>query len=125
VCLRREHAAAESADFELVARADPEPRDEHLPDAGLVAPPHWVAAAVPGVEVADHRDALSVGRPHGEAYAAHAVDCHRLRAEGFGEPPVFALGDQMEVELAEQQTKGIRILGLLGCTRPLDAQPVW
>ena len=68
----------------LVERAGREPRDEHLPHARLVALAHRVAAPVPAVEVADHRDAPRVRRPHGEAHARHAVDPHRVRAEARG-----------------------------------------
>ena len=56
-------------DLVLVDRALADAGDEDLPDAGVDALAHRVAAAVPGVEVADDRDAPRVRRPDGEVHA--------------------------------------------------------
>ena len=47
--------------------------DEDLPDARGTELAHGVAAAVPGVEVADHADRVRVGRPDGERGAHDLV----------------------------------------------------
>ena len=72
VGLERQQRALRADDLVLVDRAVAERRDEDLPDAGVHALAHRVAAAVPAVEVADDRDAPRVRRPHREVHARGA-----------------------------------------------------
>ena len=79
------------ADLILVERPLAQPRHEQLPEAAGDVLPHRVAAAVPGVEVADHADAGGVGRPDGEVDPVHAVDRPQLRPQPLVALPVPAL----------------------------------
>lgn len=56
---------------------------------------------VPDVKIADHRDPSGVRRPHGEAHTLHAIDRLQLRAEATAQIPVIALGEQVQIHLAE------------------------
>ena len=71
-----------------------------------------MAAAVPVVEAADHRDALRVRCPDGEARAGDAVHGHDMRAHLGREIVVAAVGEEIEIELADQRREGIGILEL-------------
>ncbi len=103
VGLQRQHLAPRPRATRICKRAGRKPRDEQLPHARLDALAHRVAPPVPAVEVADHRDAPRIRRPHGEADALHAVDPHRVRAEAAAEIVVPAFREQMDVEIAQQQ----------------------
>ncbi len=83
-----------------------------------------MAARVPRIEVADHRHPLGVGRPDREAHTLDAVDGHDVGAERLGQAEMPALVEQMQIELAQQRTEGIGILGFLHCLRPLYAQQI-
>ncbi len=83
-----------------------------------------MAARVPRIEVADHRDALGVGRPHREAHARDALDRHDIGAERLGQLEVPSFVEQMQIELTQQWAEGVGILGLLHRFRPFDAQQI-
>ena len=118
-------AAVGACDLELVSDARTDAGDEQLPDARTVAQPHRVAATVPIVEAADHRDAARIGRPDREAYALDALDRLGLRAEDAAKVPMPALVEQVEVEIAEERPEAVGVLGLLhGAARPGDAQRI-
>ena len=76
-----QNAAVPGANLVLVAGPGFQARDEQFPDAAFTAQAHRVAAAVPGVEVADDADALRIRRPDGEGDALDAVDLAQMRAE--------------------------------------------
>ncbi len=97
---------------------------EQFPHAGLVPQAHRVAARVPGVEIADHRHAGGVGRPHREAGTAHAIDFDHVGAERVGQLQVVAFGYQVQVEIAELRAERVGVLGVLLAAGPADAQPV-
>ena len=118
------HAPVGADHLVLVAHARCEPRYEQLPHPRLVAQAHRMAAAVPGVEVADYRDAARVRRPDGEGHALHPVQAGRLRAEPLGQLPVRALRKKVEVEFAEHQAEAVGVFGLLHRATPADPQPV-
>src|SRR3954464_6353944 len=82
--LRYRHAAC-AKNVELVARPGADAREEELPDACTMAQTHRMAARIPAVEIANHRDALRVGRPHGKTRPLHAIDRHHISAERLGE----------------------------------------
>ena len=68
-----------------------------------------VAAAVPVVEVADHRDAAGVRRPDGEMHAvARPRASIEMRAELVEEPEMRALGDVVVVHRAEHRPEANR-----------------
>ena len=75
---------AENLVFVELARA--EARDENLPHAAAVPQPHRMPPPVPGVEVADHRNAARVRRPDREAHARDAIAPSWLRAKAVGNP---------------------------------------
>ena len=79
--LQRQPFAMRSEDRVFIAVPRADPRNEEFPDTGSVAKPHRMAALVPGVEVADDRDAPRVRRPDGEANALDIVELHRQGAE--------------------------------------------
>ena len=116
--------AARANDIELVTRACIQTRHEELPDARRKTQAHGMATRIPRIEVADHRHALGVGRPHREAHARDAVDRHDVGAERLGQLEMPAFIEQMQIELAQQRAEGIGILGLLHRCRPLDAQQI-
>src|SRR3546814_2808388 len=62
-----------------------------------------MTATVPTVEVADHRYAPRVRRPHRKVHAFDIIDRHRLSAERAAELAMCAFIDQVQVKLAEQQ----------------------
>ncbi|MCY1352859.1 hypothetical protein D9M69_391830 [compost metagenome] len=100
-------------------------RHEQLPDAAGMAQPHRVARLVPAVELADHGHAPRVWRPHREAHAVDAVHALPLRAQALAQLEVAALGNQVQVQLAQQQAEGIRVgAALLGAVRPGHADAV-
>ncbi len=101
--------AVARADLELVAVSRRDMRNEDLPHAATAARAHRVAAAVPGVEVADHRDAAGIRRPDGEANAIDIADGHRMRAEKGVGPQVRALAEEVKIGVGDQRTEGVRV----------------
>ena len=80
---------------------------------------------VPGVEVADDGDALGVRRPDREAGALDAVVCGDVRAEHLADVEVPALGQQMQVEVAQGGAEPVGVIDLVACAMMVHAQPVW
>ena len=122
--LERLQIAVGADDLVLVDGADRQVGDEDLVDAGVGPPPHQMAAAVPLVEVADHRDALGVGRPHREMHAGHPLVHDGMGAELVEQPQVRALGDVIVVERAEHRAEGVGVEELPGAAGIAGAQPV-
>jgi len=84
---------------------------------------HGVDASVPAVEVADHADAVSVGRPDGEVDAAHAVHLAGVRAQLAVRLGVAPLAEKVQVVFGQQRAEGIRIgkrLLQAGVSLPLE-----
>ena len=78
-----------------------------------------MAPAVPGVEVADHRDTRRHWAPRRRsARRARRRPSSRWR-RARGELEVAAFGEQMQVEVAEQRAEAVGILGLLLGVRPV------
>ena len=123
VSLEWQHAVL-AEDLVLVGSTNRQARHEQLPDAAVGAQAHGQPAAVPAVEVADHRDAAGIGGPDREAHALHAVDLAALGAKGLAEIAVAAFVEQIEVGLPQQETEGIGILGFLHAAGPADDQLV-
>ncbi len=102
--LERQYAVL-AEDLVLVGSTDRQARHEQLPDAAVGAQAHGQPAAVPAVEVADHRDAAGIGGPDREAHALHAVDLAALGAKGLAEVAVAAFVEQIEVGLPSSRPK--------------------
>src|ERR1700733_12362041 len=85
---------------------------------------HRMPPTVPRIEIADHSDALGIRCPNSEAHAVDPAKRYALRAEGLRQFEMASLIKQMQVKLAQQQTEGIRILGLLDRIRPRDTETV-
>ena len=100
-------------DLELVVLACAKTGNEDFPHAGGTELAHGVAAAVPGVEVADHAHGVGVWRPYGECGAHHlfagraigtahrVVIAQHVCAEGFPELFVATFAEQVGVHFAE------------------------
>ena len=102
-------AAVRAAHLELVVRPLLHAGQEDFPDAAAEQLAHRVHAAVPAVEIADDADPPGVGRPDGEGAAAHAADLLEVRAELVVEAVVIALGEEVQVEFAQDRPEGIRV----------------
>ena len=129
VGLLRQQVAAGRQQLELVALAHADARDEHFPDAGLVAQPHRMATAIPQVEVAHHRHPLRGRRPHCKTGAGNAGYGHRLGAQAAAQTVMHAARQQAEFMVAQQQAERVRVFGLVNgfiafVIGPPDAQPV-
>ena len=79
---QRQQAAVARDDLVFVFVVGARARHEDFPIA-VAAHAHGMAAAVPEIEIADHADALRIGRPHREADAADAVERDDVGAELF------------------------------------------
>ena len=86
------HGAVCEEQLELVAVARHQVRRKHFPHAAFAPQPQHVTPRIPLVEVAHHRNAARVRRPHGESHAAYAVDLAQVRTELFIGPQMRALG---------------------------------
>ena len=83
-----------------------------------------MAAAIPGVEIADNRHASGIGRPDGEANARHITDLGDHGSESIRKGSVLPFGEQIDVHLAQKLPEGIGILSFMTAVRPLDAQAI-
>ena len=113
VGLLRQHLAARAEQLVLVDRPGADAWDKQVPNADVHVPAHRVAAPVPEVEVAHHRNAAGIRRPNGEPHAGHAVHFRRVRAEGVAEFPMPTLAQQVQVERPERRGEGV------GVSRPV------
>ncbi len=124
VGLERQELAVRALDLKLVDLAAPQPRQEQLPDAAFDALAHRMAAAVPAIEGADHRDPLRVRRPDQEGGPLDALEGHRVGAELLVEAEVAALGHQVDVELAQDRREAVGIVDLDRARAGLQAQAI-
>ena len=109
VGLERHDHPVTGADLVFVGCAFADAGQENLPYPGRTARAHRVHRAVPGVEIAHHRDPLRIRRPDGEMRAFHLVDGLQMRAQRFPQPPVAALAQQVFVELAQHRAEPVGI----------------
>ena len=110
--LRGQLFAAGPLDLELVERTGGQAGHEQLPDPAFRALAHGMAAAVPAIEVADDADPRGARRPHAEGDAVDRVDGKRLRPQPVIELQVIALGEQVGIDLAEQQSERVGVVDL-------------
>jgi hypothetical protein len=85
---------------------------------------HRMTAAVPSIEVAHHRNALRVGRPHGETHAGDAADRHGVRAQHVGRAGQAAFVKRRKVAFVEQRAEHVRIGARFASLRPGNAPAV-
>src|SRR5215467_5794587 len=71
-------------------------------------------APVPAVHRADKADAASAGRPHRKVRSGNARDGVQVRAQFFIRVVVPALAHQVQIEIAEQEGKGVWVEDLEG-----------
>ncbi len=83
-----------------------------------------MAAPVPDVEIADHRDAPGIRCPHSETHTIDAIDGLQLGAEATAQIAVIAFGEQIQIHFAEQLTKAIGIFRHLLAAGPARAQQI-
>ena len=107
--LQRQPDAVGSDDLVFVGLALADIGDEDLPDAGVEAVPHRMAAAVPVVEGADDRNPPGVGRPDREVHARGALMRHQMRAELVEQAQMRALGNVVVVHRSEHRAERIGI----------------
>src|SRR5262245_56899998 len=81
-------------------------------------------APVPLIEVADHADALRVGRPHGEVHAGDVDNRPDVRAELLTGAVVRALAEQMQIEIREHLPELIGIDDVAGAVVLVDAEAI-
>ena len=112
-------------DLVLVELAGANAGDEDLPYAGGAHAAKWQQPSVPAVEVADDPHAPGVRGPDGEADAGHALVGARVRAEHVVQPFMRALGEEVQVDLADGRGVAVRILAFPGvAVREGEAQAV-
>ena len=107
--LERHQRPPGADDLELVAAALADVGEKDLPDAGVLAQPHRMAAAVPIVEIADHRDAAGVRGPDREMDTEGALMRDEVGAKLVEQPEMRPLGDIVVVHRAEHRTERIGI----------------
>jgi hypothetical protein len=108
----------------FVQRAFTDTGNEDFPDAGAGMEAHLVAPAVPVIEVADHTDAASVGRPHGEDDTFDPIDDAPMCAELAVEIEMVALRHEVKIDRTERRRKAIGILDLGNARLTGDAEAV-
>ncbi len=86
--------------------------NEKLPYARPFVKAHQMDARVPAVKFADDADALRVG-PKAQVDAAHAVDCHEMRAQLLVAIEQVALAKQIEVVVGQERRKAVGVLQLV------------
>ena len=74
--------------------------------------PQGMAAPVPAVPVADHGDALRIGRPHREDDPRHAFERRGMRSQLVVDPVVGALPEEVEIEARQGRGKAVRVFDL-------------
>ena len=110
---------------ELVQPADLEAGPEQLPHAGRAEHAQLGLVAVPVVELTDQADALGIRRPHRERDpvddAVGRGEAARVRAEDLPQPLMAALGEQVQIHLAERGQEPVRVGDGVGDGRAVRA----
>ena len=122
--LQRQHAAIGTAQFVFVGRPFAQTGNEGFPDPGCAAPAHRVAAAIPDVEIAHHRNALRIRGPDGEMGACDPLMDDLMRAQHLPEATVRALAQQVFVQLAQNGAEAEGVVEFPCGTGIGGAQPV-
>src|SRR3984885_3335626 len=107
--------AVPAADVVLVPAAVARGGHEQFPPPGAAEAAHRVGGSVPEVEVAGDPDATGVRCPAGAGGAGPVSERAGVRAEAPRQFLVPALGDQVQVKLAQRGQEPIRIVLNLFC----------
>jgi len=107
--LERAKLAVGADDLEFVGAPLRDIGNENLPHADIGAAAHDMAAPVPIIEIAYHRDTLGIGGPDREMNAAGAFMRDEMRAHLVVEPPMGARRDQKVVNRAQHRAETVGI----------------
>ncbi len=110
--------------LELIQLAVMRAGDKQLPDAGLFAQTHRVAAAVPVVELSDHRHTTGVRRPDGKTRPGDAVHGVGMGSQRLVGPQMSPFSEQPGIKLLQQRAKAIGVVNQVLLTVPGDGQLV-
>ena len=87
-------------------------------------PAHRMATPIPLIERTHDANAVSIWGPNGKADAADAIDRCEMGSEFLVCVPMCPLGQQMDVDLAEQRRKPIWIINFVIVPADREAQPI-
>ena len=107
VGLERQARAPRPNDLVFIGAALAKAGNEDFPDAGVLPQPHRMAAAVPGIEIADHGDPLGIGRPDGEMHAAGAFMVDEMRTQLVEQAQMRTLRHVIIVHRTEHRAEGV------------------
>ena len=96
-------------DLELVFYILIKAGKEYLPNARAHALAHHMPSAIPVVEVADDRNALRIGRPHGKMHPRGALMGNDMGPHLVIEPQMRALRHVVIVKRPQHRSKGVGI----------------
>ena len=107
------HRSVCTVHSELVQPVGGEARPEQLPDPRGAQYPHGGVIAVPAVELTDQVHPLGIRGPHREGHPVdHAIgggETARMGAEDLPETFVAALGEQVQVHLAQSRQEPVAV----------------
>ena len=83
-----------------------------------------MTAAIPAIEGTDHGDPGRIRRPDQEADATHTRHLERMGAELLVDLAMIALADQVDVDLAQDLGKAVRVVDLDSLVVDLEAEPI-
>jgi len=109
IALQRQQRTLGADDLEFVGAVAGDVGNENLPHPDILAMAHLVAAAVPIVEIAHHRNALGIGRPDREVHAIRALMGDAMRAHLVVKPDMRALRHQEIVDRPQHRTETVGI----------------
>src|SRR5688572_4841976 len=101
------HLMMQVDDLVLVQVARTHAGNEDLPHARMTDALHDVSPAVPGVEIADHADALRIRSPHCEARAAAFGPALQMRAQLAVDVVMIAFTEQVKIQVGETHITGL------------------
>src|ERR1700751_5650018 len=122
VRLERQELTVGPEDLVFVEMTGAQAGDEQLPEPGDIS--HRHPPAVPPVEVANDADPVSVRRPYREGDAFDTLMNQRMRSKLAVARQVVALGQQMNIDLAEHGRKRIDVVEFVLGATACDAQPI-
>ncbi len=124
VHLQRQADAFAVFDLVFVTHPFPHARDEDFPDTGLLPQPHRMAATIPVVAIADHRDPAGVRRPDSESHAVHPAQAERMGAQFIEGAQVIAADQQANIAVSQDGQKTVGIVNFPALPAFAEAQTV-
>ncbi len=122
VRLQRQELTVGAKDLVLVEMTGAQARDEQLPEPADIS--HRHPPAVPSVEVANDAYPVRVRRPYREGDTLDTLMCQRMCSKLAVAREVVALGEQMNVDLAQHWRKRIDVVEFVLGATACDAQPI-